>query len=249
MTKRSKNPWEYVLSILEGETEPPDDLYKDGLLKARERWGKLKSRQELLSKLARFELSPDQVQRIANPDKRPESGINATENELVINPYILSESDLGTAKSDAVALETVDHGLRPEGDAALFPDDDEVSHDDQRRTRAVGFAVLQEAADSGDTVLTFDDFLSRIFNRFPERRACQPDREIVLADAEFYQKILWMDLGSDPKLVALKHLQSLEARIASTVKRRANRVNSAIDPPIDWLAALKSKRNFGDPKI
>lgn len=247
MTKRSKNPWEYVLSILEGKIDPSDDRYKAGLLKARERWNKLKSRQELLSKLARFELSPDQVHRIANSDKRTASGINATENELVVNPYILSESDLGTAESDAVALETIDHGLRPEGDAALFPDDDEVSHDDQRRTRAVGFAVLQEAADSGDTVLTFDDFLSRIFKRFPERRACQPDREIVLADAEFYQKILWMDLDSDPKLVALKHLQSLEARIASTVKRRANRVNSAADPPIDWLAALK--RNFGDPKL
>lgn len=249
MTNRSKNPWEYVLSILDGKTEPPDDLYKGGLLKARERWGKLKSRQALLSKLARFELSHDQVHRISNPDERTASGINATENELVENPYILSESDLGTAKSDAVALETVDHGLRPEGDATLFPDDDEVSHDDHRRTRAVGFAVLQEAADSGDTVLTFDDFLSRIFNRFPERRACQPDREIVSADAEFYQKILWMDLDSDPKLVALKYLQSLEVRIASTVKRRANRVNSAADPPIDWLAALKSKRNFGSPKF
>lgn len=246
MAKHSENPWKYVLSMLEGKVEPPDGPYKVGLLKARERWGKLKSRQALLSKLARFELSPDQVQRTANPDQRTGSGINATEDELVADPYILSESDLGTAKSDAVALETVDHGLRPEGNAALFPDDDEVSHDDQRRTRAVGFAVLKEAADSGDTVLAFDDFLSRIFNRFPERRACQPDREIVLADAEFYQSILWLALDKDPKLVALKHLRSLETRIASTIKRRVKRVNPAADPPIDWLAALK--RIFGDPK-
>ncbi len=101
------------------------------------------------------------------------SGINATEEELVANPYILSESDLGARDSDLVALEAIDHGLFPEGNAALFPDGDEVSHDDRRRVRAVGVSVLQKAADNGDTVLTFDNFLELIYERFSERRAGQ----------------------------------------------------------------------------
>ncbi|RLC07799.1 MAG: hypothetical protein DRH43_11170, partial [Deltaproteobacteria bacterium] len=206
----------------------------------------LKSRQALLSKLARFELSPNQVQRIANPDLRAASGIDAKEDELVSNPYILAESDLGAVDSDPVALETVDHGLRSEGNAALFADDDEIAHDDKRRVRAVGVAVLQEAANSGDTVLTFDDFLDRIIKRFPDRRACRPDREIVLAEMDFYQRLLWTSLDSDPELVALKHLQSLEQTIATMIKRRAKKVNPAVDPPIDWLGALK--RLFGEPK-
>lgn len=246
MANQGKDPWEYVLSILDGKIEPDAVSYRAGLLKARERWGLLKSRHALLSKLARFELSPGQVQRIANPDQRAASGIDATEDALVANPYILAESDLGAADSDPVALETVDHGLRPEGNAALFPDDDEVSHDDRRRVRAVGVAVLQEAASSGDTVLTFGDFLSRIIDRFPERRACRPDREIVLAEMDFYQRLLWTALDSDPELVALKHLQSLEKVIASMIKRRAKKVNPAADPPIDWLAALRGL--FGEPK-
>ncbi|MBI4589955.1 MAG: AAA family ATPase [Candidatus Rokubacteria bacterium] len=246
MAKQGENPWDYVLSILEGRVEPDGGPYKAGLLKARERWGLLKSRQALLSKLARFELSPGQVQRIANPDQRAASGIDATEEALVGNPYILAESDLGAVDSDPVALETIDHGLRPEGNAALFPDDDEVSHDDRRRVRAVGVAVLQEAAGSGDTVLTFGDFLNRIIERFPERRACRPDREIVVAGADFYQRLLWMALDSDPEMVALKHLQSLEQRIASLITRRAKKVNPAADPPIDWLAALKGL--FGEPE-
>ncbi|WP_170180245.1 AAA family ATPase [Desulfoglaeba alkanexedens] len=245
MANQGKNSWEYVLSILGGKAEPDAGPYKAGLLKARERWGLLKSRHALLSKLARFELSPGQVQRIANPDQRAASGIDANEDALVANP-ILAESDLGAADSDPVALETVDHGLRPEGNASLFADDDEVSHDDRRRVRAVGVAVLQEAASSGDTVLTFGDFLSRIIDRFPERRACRPDREIVLAEIDFYQRLLWTALDSDPELVALKYLQSLEQVIASIIKRRAKKVNPAADPPIEWLGALKGL--FGEPK-
>ena len=168
LTKRGENPWDYVLSMLEGKVDPPNGPYRAGLLKAQKRWGTLKSRQALLSKLVRFELSRDQVERIANPDQRAASGINATEDVLVANPYILSESDLGAKDSNPVALETVDHGMRPEGAARVFPENEEVSHDDQRRVRAVGVAVLKEAADKGDTVLTLDDFLHRILNRFPE---------------------------------------------------------------------------------
>jgi len=247
MAKQSENPWKYVLSILEGRCEPGRGPYQAGLLKARERWRVLnKPRQALLSKLARFELTPAQVQRIANPDQRARSGIDATDEALVANPYILSESDLGGVDSNPVALEAVDHGLRPEGNAALFPDADEVSHDDRRRVRAVGVAVLQEAAGNGDTVLTLTDFLDRITSRFPEKRACRPDREVVLAEADFYRRVLWIALDSDPQLVALKHLQFLEQYIASLIKRRAKKTNPPADPPISWRVAVE--RLFGLPK-
>jgi len=245
MAKRGENSWDYVLSILKGRIEPDKGQYRDGLLEARNRWGIIKTRQPLLSKLARLEITLRQVQRIANPDQRLASGIDATEQEMIANPYIMFESDLGAADSDPVALETVDHGLRPAGDAALFPDADEVSHDDQRRIRAVGVAVLQDAASNGDTVLTLAGFLSGIVGRFPERRACRPDREVVLAEAAFYQKVLWTAFDSDPQLVALQHLRLLEEHAASLIKRRAKKMNPASDPPIDWLNALEEL--FGEP--
>lgn len=245
MAKRAENPWDYALSILEGRTEPDAGAYRTGLLKARDRWNLLKSRQKLLSKLARFELSLAQVRRIADRDQRVASGIDATDDALVANPYIVSESDLGALGSDPVALETIDHGLRPVGDAALFPDEDEVSHDDKRRVRAVGVEVLREASYDGDTLLTLSDFLSRVLGRFPEKRACQPDREVMLAEADFYQHSLWTAFDSDPRLVALKHLRSLEHDSASVIRRRARKLNPAADPPIDWLGALKGE--FGTP--
>lgn len=245
MAKRAENPWAYVLSILEGRTEPDSGPHHAGLLKARQRWGVLKSRQTLLSKLARFELSPAQVQRIANPDQRAASGIEATEEALVANPYLLSESDLGAVDSDPVSLEAIDHGVRPSGDASLFSDDDDVSHDDKGRVRAVGAAVLRDAAADGDTFLALPDFLERILRRFSEKRACKPDREVVLAEVGFYEHLLWTSFDSHPRLVALKQLHSLEQQAASAIKRRAKRVNPAADPPIEWFGALTEL--FGDP--
>ena len=242
----NKNPWDYVVSILEGNEDEPKP-YRAELAKARERWNILKNRQALLSKLACFELTPDQVRRIADPHQRSASGVSATEDELVANAYIISESDLGAADSDSVSLETIDHGLRPEGNAALFSDNDGlVSHDDRRRVRAVGVEVLKDAADRGDTLLTLPDFLRLIHERFPQRRACQPDQDVVVAEASFYHHILWTAFDSDPMLVALKHLHSFEQHAASIIKRRTKKTNSAAEPPVMWRRALR--RVFGEPQ-
>jgi hypothetical protein len=62
-------------------------------------------------------LSPAQVERVANPDKRTECGIGGTDNEIVANPYLLSEMDQSDGVSDLIALETIDRGMRPEGAA------------------------------------------------------------------------------------------------------------------------------------
>lgn len=245
MATNGENPWEYVLAILNGTVEPGPEHFKPGLTEARKRWDALKPRQQLLSKLARFELTLDQVDRIAKPDRRTVSGLRASAEQLVANPYIICESDLGTNVSEPVALETVDHGLRPEKNAALFPDEDYVAHDDRRRVRAVGVEILREAAGNGDTALLLTDFLRRILERFPEKRACQPDGELVVAEAEFYREVIWTCFDSEPQLVALKYLQSLEHSAVAMVKRRVKRVNAEPDLPINWLSALKLE--FGEP--
>lgn len=245
MSKSGSDPWQYVLAILEGRVSPEHGPYKNGLTKARERWLILKSRHALLAKLTRFELSTDQIKRIADPDLRAKSGIAATEAELTANPYVIAESDLGTLNSPPVAIETIDHGMMPEGDAALFLDEDEVSQDDRRRVRSVAHTILQDAASNGDTVLTVAELLDRITKRFPERRACLPDREVMIAEGDFYREVLWTAFDEDPQLVALKRLQSLEQHIASVVRRRAKKTNTSPNNPLSWRTALENL--FGRP--
>jgi exodeoxyribonuclease V alpha subunit len=246
--RKNENPWAYVSAILEGSAEPPDD-YATGLLRARKRWASLgtkKTRLELLDTLVRFELTTQQVRRICNPDEREAAGIEADEKSLVENPYVICEQDLGTEKSDRVDLEAIDRGMLPEGDAALFiPPESVVAQDDTRRIRAICMGVLQEAAELGDTVLTLSELLSRVRERFPDRRACHPDRDIFRAEAAFHGELLWLALDDEPSLVAIQHSHDLEQEIARIVRGRVKRHNPAAEPPIDWHAALHKR--FGEP--
>src|SRR5690606_32705379 len=118
---RGDNIWQYVEAVLNGKRSVDEAEYKRALKDAAERWQSLPAaRRRLLAILARLELTPEQVRRVSNPDDRARAGIQATDDELVANPYLLCEQDQGGRESGPVALETVDHGMRPEGDAARF---------------------------------------------------------------------------------------------------------------------------------
>ena len=230
LLNKGENAWEYVLAILEGLKKCEQKQYAKAMKQASERWAAYKEpRHNLLAQLARFELSPAQVERIANPDKRAECGISGTDNEIVANPYLLSEMDQGDGVSDLIALETVDRGMRPEGAAARFIDKEDVcAQDDPRRIRGVAVAVLQGAAQNGDTLLPFAETVNRITKRFPERRACRPDRDLVLGQATFYQESLDFRVDGNPPTMALKWLSELEREVCTRLSRRTKTKN---DPP------------------
>lgn len=246
--KEGKNPWDYVRAILDGKEETHPN-YKDDFQNAQIRWralGRKPIRQELIDTIVRFELTSEQVKRICDPDERANSGIIASDEELIANPYIICERDLGTAISDPVSLDTIDRGMFPEGDAALFiPRNKIILQDDTRRVRSVAVTALNEAAEEGDTLLPISGLLDRIRERFPDRRACRPDREIFESEAEFHQELLWLSLNSDPKLAAIKELREFEDYITQAIKRRVKRRNPDPDPQIDWQAALEER--FGNP--
>jgi len=173
---KGENVWEYLLAVLDGRRTCKDRWYKPGLEQAAGRWKAYKEpRHRLLELLARFELSPDQLRRIALEDDRRKAGIDAADEQVLANPYLLSEMDQGGSESDTIALEVIDRGMRPEGDAARFLDAGALfPQDDPRRVRGVAVAVLKAAAEQGDTLLPFAETLNRITRQFPERRTCRP---------------------------------------------------------------------------
>ena len=75
-------------------------------------------------------------------------------------------------------------------------------------------AVLQGAAEQGDTLLPFAETVNRIVKRFPERRACRPDRDLVEARPAFYQEALDFRVDGDPPTMALKWLSELEREVS-----------------------------------
>ncbi|HEY8751123.1 MAG TPA: ATP-dependent RecD-like DNA helicase [Tepidisphaeraceae bacterium] len=243
LLNKGENVWDYILAILEGKQKCDQKQYAKALKQAGERWAAYKKpRQNLLAQLARFELTPAQVERVANPDKRAESGISGTDSEIVANPYLLSEMDQSDGESDLIALETVDRGMRPEGEAAGFIDKEDVcAQDDPRRIRGVAVAVLQAAAESGDTLLPFPETVNRITKRFPERRACTPDRDLVLGQAAFYQEALDFRVEGDPPTMALKWLSELEKEVTTRLPRRTKAKNSPPKAGWSWETLLEAE--------
>ena len=234
LLNKGENAWEYILAMLDGRSKCEHKQYAKALKQAGERWAAYKApRRNLLAQLARFELSPAQVERIANPDKRIGSGIVGSDDEIVANPYLLSEMDQGDGVSDIIALETIDRGMRPEGDAARFTDKDAICvQDDPRRVRAVAVDVLQDAAQNGDTLLPFSETMNRITKRFPERRACRPDRDLVAGQASFYQEELDFRVDGEPPTMALKWISELEREVCNRLPRRTKAKNSS--PKAGW---------------
>lgn len=234
LLNKGENAWEYVVSILEGRKTCEQKQYAKSLRQAGQRWTAYKApRRKLLAQLARFELSPAQVERVANPDKRADCGIVGTDDEIVANPYLLCEMDQGNGVSDLIALETIDRGMRPEGVAACFIDKNDVcAQDDPRRVRGVAFAILQDAAQNGDTLLPFTEIMNRITKRFPERRACRPDRDLVMGQASFYQEALDFRVDGEPPTMALKWLSELEREVSNRLPRRTKAKNPP--PKAGW---------------
>ena len=73
----------------------------------------------------RLEISEDQVERIIKKDLRYESGIELDVDELLNNPYLISENDCGISNykgevlSEKIPLEIIDHAMVP---SFYFPD-------------------------------------------------------------------------------------------------------------------------------
>src|SRR6185437_12786190 len=89
-----------------------------------------------------------------------------SDQEILENPYRISELDLGDSNDRPVALGVLDRGLMPDSTVAAkhpVPHPSTVESPlDERRVRAAIVEVLRRAADDGDALLAEDDALTRI---------------------------------------------------------------------------------------
>lgn len=155
------------------------------------------------------------------------------------NPYLICEQDQGDRSSEPISLEVIDRGVRPEGHAGLFIQaQEQIAQDHSRRVRAVMHSVLSDAAQAGDTLLPLDEALRLVQKRFPARRACSADRELVIEQADLYDESLQLLPDSEPPLVALKHLADLEDSVRRVLSRRVSKTNPDVPINFDWNPLL-----------
>jgi len=150
------DPWTLVDAVMDDPARfesPVARLLSEGL---RQGWKRLApQRRALLQLLGRCAVSEDQALRFYDATARTEAGIEATDAELLANPYLLFERDRRAA--DPVAFGAVDRGLFPdESIRKQFPVPEPSCIEDPadaRRVRALVVDLLEEAAVQGHALL------------------------------------------------------------------------------------------------
>lgn len=166
--KADADPWPTVDAILRGKQRPPQPAYAEDLKAIRETWTSLPDeRRSLLKLLSRFALTSEQGLRWFDPKERAKgTAAKVSDEEILANPYRMSEVDLGDWNDSPVSVGLIDRGLLPDATIAAkhpVPAPSKVgSPNDARRLRAALVAVLREAAENGDALLSASEALQRV---------------------------------------------------------------------------------------
>jgi len=230
--------WEHVQGILDGNIEP-ETSFASYFQVAKEEWEETSDiKKELLSKLALFELSSDQIKRILNSSLREQSDVTASIEEIIENPYLLCEQDIGGKDSPAIGFEKIDHGMIPlEGIAETWSQRVPISSRNRRRVRAFMVEVLKRASGEGHTILPLNEAILRVMKLVPEERACEPDVERILENKEFYTEVL--EFGSDQKnpYVSLISIRNMEKIISEAISELVS-TPKYDQSGVDWYERL-----------
>ncbi|MGG7643912.1 AAA family ATPase [Rhodovulum sp. YNF3179] len=150
--------------------------------------GLKKERRDLLMLLSRFSLSADQANRFFEVAERRLAKIEASDAELIANPYLLYEGD--RRSSDPIRLSTIDRGVFAKEsilEKYPLPGSEPVREsDDPRRVRALAIELLERCArDEGSTVMPKDELIRRIRDE-----AVEPKCNVTTDLVDFYADTL-----------------------------------------------------------
>lgn len=248
LVKADADPWPVVDAILRGTQKAPQSAYAADLNAVRETWTNLPDeRRTLLRLLSRFALTADQALRWFDAKKRAKgTAAKVSDDEILANPYRMSEVDLGDWNDSPVSPGLIDRGLLPDATiAAAHPvsaPSNVGSPNDPRRLRAALVTVLRDAAENGDALLSVPEALQRaasldlarpcvIGSDWPSTNRAGLTGVIELVDVA--------GTGATPTptpALQLSELKGREDRLRSVLGKRAGKPASLIKA--DWQKFL-----------
>ncbi len=243
-----KSPWPEVIAVLEGRQEPPHTAYRKDLSLIKPVWTALPAeRRTLLHLLSRFDLKPAQAIRFIDPKKRQASfSAPTTDAEIIENPYILAERDLGTNIEIPVSMTTIDRGILPDEIAGAndpLPEPSLVdSAGDPRRVRCALVAVLRRAADNGDSLLSLAECQDRL-EKLDTKHPIQVTTDWLRGHRTFVANRVRFEVLSpdgkpenDVEALQLVELAEREERLRKVLQMRALKVVPSLG--VDWNSLL-----------
>lgn len=248
MISADANPWPAVIAVLEGKTNPPQSAYLPDLAQVKPTWTALPAeRRILLQLLSRFDLTPEQANRYFDPRSRAACCSPCLQDaEIITNPYLLAESDLGSGVELPVSMTTIDRGLLPDEVAGAndpVPEPSRVnSTSDPRRVRCALVSVLRRAANDGDSLLSLAECQSRL-ERLDTRNPIQVPTDWLRGHVSFVSsrvkcEILSPDGNADNNVETLQlvELALREERLRRVLPARALKVEPSL--AVDWNQLL-----------
>lgn len=258
------DPWPLLDKILTGKAKPPQDAYAADIEAVTSTWKALKpERRALLELLARFDLTPDQASRIFDAKKRAASFLaECSDKDILENPYVVAELDLGASEEIPVSIGLIDRGLMPDESSAVacpVPKPSGVeSPSDRRRIRCGIISVLRDAARGGDTLLSEDETQERLA-KLDATSPITVTSDWLNGNVEFLagtvDRLEIRPSADGPALNALQlsELRAREAKLAKVLRARAAKKIPSL--AVDWKTLLRkaitdagTAINEGDPR-
>lgn len=263
VVKPKDDPWSMVEAMLAGKRAPPRDVYAPELKAARATWAALNAKhRNLLHLLSRFDLSPAQAKRWFDEQARSEvvdAGITAE--QVLENPYLISELDLGDADTPPITIGVMDRGLRPDATVAAVhpvpPPSRVESASDERRVRAALVSVLRDSADRGDSLLSVTEAAQQV-RQLELSPPCELATAWLAGHTAFLAGVIDVldaevrsskAAGGAKKIpsVQLTYVRGYEARLAKLLEKRAEKEIPPVEA--DWRPLLLSAiGTFFDPE-
>ncbi|MGA2120584.1 MAG: AAA family ATPase [Methanoregula sp.] len=202
-------------------------------------------RKKFLRLISRFELTAEQAKCLYDAGSRGKKHWACSDKEILENPYHIYE--ISRHDPERIHLLTIDRGIFPDDSVRLKHPLEEPSQltsaVDVRRIRAFIISVLEDAASSGNTLLSFDKIVEAIrgMSVLPE---CPVTNDILSARSQdIFQEVSPVKIGNENGL-QLKRYEKIRDLVQKQVLGRIGGQRHAISP--DWRKLIDEKFGISD---
>lgn len=180
-------------------------------------------RRALLELVSRFDITPDQAKRIYEPAFRKRAGIDASDADILANPYLMFEVD--RAALESISVLTVDHGVFPDDvvrTAHPLPEPSLVEEPiDSRRVRALVVDALERHGVDGNTLGSAEWLTLAVADR-ELSPACPLSTDVLaVVSPAFAPIVLSAAMADGSAAFQLDRYANTRTRISRTISKRA----------------------------
>lgn len=231
---KDKEAKEAIFAFLDSKTNsiPNLELSDETRRKIQRQWNlKTELERELLTHiLPRIDLQKDQIEKILAED-RAKNGIFASLEQIVQNPYLLSEQFIGDDPDDRINFNKIDHGVLPSPELGLKP---LLEKDDARRFRALCVERLNR--ENVHSFLPAENVLHDVNHKlsfFRDWKRHQFNLRYFEVERDTLEEALTLRYDEEGRLyIYLKHVYEDEREIETQIRSLAKRPDITFKSPV-----------------